>query len=208
MIRSLNNFQVRKRKRKSVLFLLRKRKRNIDHHVKQPICVEILNGIHGGDSRRRNDADRVDGAYCSGGDERDVNPRNYVDRKVEGSGKVKTLEMLLFVNWKVLEKVKPRLGLDNVDDDDDDDDANCYGVDEIGENFREDDVGWGFEGSGKENSRLGLDHVVGEEGDEEEEGVDESSKSTVRVVSERKKYGGDTPPDDDCCLICFDSFSK
>ncbi|KAJ0662948.1 putative E3 ubiquitin-protein ligase RNF170 [Helianthus annuus] len=191
MIRSPNNFQVRKRKRKAVLFLLRKRKRNIDHHVKQPIHVEILNGIHGGDSRRCNDADHVDDAYCSGGDERDVNPRNYVDRKVEGSG-----------------KVNPRLGLDNGKVFDVG--VCCSGVDERGENprddvdcelegenSREDDVGWGFEGSGKENSRLGLDHVVGEDGEEEEEGVDESSKSAVRVVSEMKKDGGDTPPDDD-----------
>ncbi|KAM0036235.1 putative transcription factor C2H2 family [Helianthus debilis subsp. tardiflorus] len=164
MITSPNNFQVRKRKWKTVLFLLRKRKRNIDHHLKHPIAVETFNGIHAGDSRRRNDAD---GAYCSGGDERDVSPR---------------------------------LGLDNVD-------ANCSGVDERGENSREDDVGWGFEGSGKENSRLGLDHVVGEEGEEEEEVVDESSKSAVMVVSERKKDGADTPPDDDCCPICFDGFS-
>ncbi|KAJ0600115.1 hypothetical protein HanIR_Chr03g0112881 [Helianthus annuus] len=244
MITSPNNFQVRKRKWKTVLFLLRKRKRNIDHHLKHPIGAEIFNGIHGGDSRRRNDA------YCSGGDERDVNPRNYVDRIFEGSGKVnprlgldnvdaycsgvdardvnprndvdRKLEGFGKVNPrsgldndKVVDvdvgvccsgvdergenprddvdcelegmgKVSPRLDLDNVDDDDD---ANCSGVDERGENSREDDVGWGFEGSGKENSRLGLDHVVGEEGEEEEVVVDESSKSAVMVVSERKKDG-------------------
>ncbi|KAK9077079.1 hypothetical protein SSX86_005415 [Deinandra increscens subsp. villosa] len=101
------NFQVRKRKWKTVLFLLRKRKRKIEepcNDVKHPNDVEILDGDDRGDSRRHvddddhdheDDDDDDDDCCCSGADERDENPRNDPDQKFEGS-----------------EKENPSLGLD------------------------------------------------------------------------------------------------
>ncbi|KAL8222755.1 hypothetical protein R6Q57_020154 [Mikania cordata] len=86
MIRS-PNFHIRKRKWKTVLFLLRKRKRKIEepcNYVKPPIDAANLEGKDGGDSRWLvDDHDDGDG-YCSVAEERDENPRNVVDREFEG----------------------------------------------------------------------------------------------------------------------------
>ncbi|KAI7730558.1 hypothetical protein M8C21_006306 [Ambrosia artemisiifolia] len=161
MIRSPNNIQVRKRKWKTVLFLLRKRKRNIIDHVRRPAdAYYCSSGVEERDLNHRNDVDwefeasgkvnprlgldnhnnnnhNDDDDYCcSGVDERDGNPRNDVDWEFEGS-----------------ETVNPRLGLD----DHNDDDYYCSGGDERDENPRNDaDVN--IEGLGKENTRLGLDN--------------------------------------------------
>ncbi|KAL8264862.1 hypothetical protein R6Q59_022992 [Mikania micrantha] len=86
MIRS-PNFHIRKRKWKTVLFLLRKRKRKIEepcNDVKPPIDAANLEGKDGGDSRWLvDDHDDGDG-YCSVAEERDENPRNVVDPEFEG----------------------------------------------------------------------------------------------------------------------------
>ncbi|KAL7585556.1 hypothetical protein Lser_V15G46161 [Lactuca serriola] len=80
------NFQVRKRKWTTVLFLLRKRKRkNEGSHqdgVKHPKIVEIFDGNEGDDDHHHeNDHYRSDG---SDADERDENPRDNSDEKIEG----------------------------------------------------------------------------------------------------------------------------
>lgn len=80
------NFQVRKRKWTTVLFLLRKRKRkNEESHqdgVKHPKIVEIFDGNEGDDDHHHeNDHYRSDG---SDADERDENPRDNSDEKIEG----------------------------------------------------------------------------------------------------------------------------
>ncbi|KAI3755204.1 hypothetical protein L1987_55000 [Smallanthus sonchifolius] len=83
------NFQVRKRKWKTVLFLLRKRKRKVEEPYND--VVENLARNDGVDSRWHRDGDDY------GAEERDENPRNDVYRRFEG-----------------FEEENPRLGLEEV----------------------------------------------------------------------------------------------
>lgn len=78
------NFQVRKRKWKTVLFLLRKRKRENEEpyqDVEHSNIFQNFEGIEGEDSRWHTDHNRDHG---SDADERDQNPRDVVDDGIEG----------------------------------------------------------------------------------------------------------------------------
>lgn len=83
------NFQVRKRKWKTVLFLLRKRKRKNEEpyqDVKHPNIVQISEANEGEDSRWHTDHDHnQDGDDGSDADERDQNPTETFYETIEGS---------------------------------------------------------------------------------------------------------------------------